>query len=90
MSEIVDIIRARMDDCVKHHDVYIHVGLNEMEDILSKLRPEPKNVKTKVRHGAFGRIDFFCPNCVSLLGVRGRYCPNCGQALKYKNEGEKP
>jgi hypothetical protein len=42
--------------------------------------------KTIVRHGAYGKIDFFCPSCMQLLGKHYKVCPKCGQALKWKHE----
>lgn len=46
----------------------------------------PLKPKTIVRHGAYGKIDFFCPSCMQLLGKHYKVCPKCGQELKWKHE----
>ena len=43
-----------------------------------------QKVKSKVRHGATPRHDFHCPECMSLLCKHSKYCPDCGQALKWR------
>jgi predicted amidophosphoribosyltransferase len=44
---------------------------------------EPRKAKTVSRHGAYARIDRFCPNCMKMLYRKEQRCPNCGQAIKW-------
>lgn len=47
---------------------------------------EPMKAKTISRHGAYPRIDRYCPNCNTLLYGKEKKCRTCGQAITYKGE----
>ena len=41
-------------------------------------------VKSTVRHGAYGRIDFRCPKCNKNIYGRPQKCEYCGEPLEWK------
>jgi hypothetical protein len=47
---------------------------------------EPRKAKTISRHGAYARIDRYCPNCYALLYGKEKKCHNCGQMIRHKGD----
>ena len=47
---------------------------------------EPMKAKTVSRHGAYPRIDRYCPKCMAFLFGKEHRCHSCGQLIRYKGE----
>ena len=82
---VVEQIRWERDTALTQLDE-IGKGLgSKMDDIVALLKgQEPIKPKRKVRHGETCQYQHWCGNCMVMLHGKPKFCPNCGQAVKWK------
>lgn len=79
-----DVKRTREKPALNDTD---NAELQEMIDVAIE-KQIPKKVSISIKYTRIGyAADFQCPNCRAFVS-NGKYCSNCGQALKWgaKNE----
>ena len=59
--------------------------INELYDALELLKEqEAVKPKSKVRHGETCQYQHWCGNCMVMLHGKPKFCPNCGNAVKWE------